>query len=481
RLYLHRYHAYEARLAAALRARAGAVPAVDEARLEAEVGRLFPGVGEDDRQRAAAVGAARSLLSIVVGGPGTGKTTTVVRLLALCQSLAASPGALRVALLAPTGKAAARLEESVHAAARELDVDDAVRRGLVARASTIHRALGFRPGDRASFAHDAANPLPVDLVVVDEASMVDLPLMAKLVDAVPPHARLVLLGDRRQLASVEVGAVLADLCAAADAGGPLADRVVELVKVYRYDESSGVGRLAAAVRTGDPDAVRGVLAVEHDDLTLVPIDAGSTARSALDDRLLSGFGGYLAATSAADRLARLDDHRVLTAHRRGRLGVGAWNDAIRERLVDRGTLARTSDDWYDRRPVLVTRNDASLGLSNGDVGVCLEERTEEGRRTWRVAVRGREGEVRILPAARIPAPETVFAMTVHKSQGSEFDHVCLVVPPRESPILTRELLYTGLTRARRRLTLLADPEILARAVERRIRRASGLVARLSSD
>lgn len=480
RLYLHRFCAYERRLAELLRGRAEEDVPVDEAALARVAGRLFEATGERDLQREAALAAARGRLAIVVGGPGTGKTTTVVKILALCQALEPDR-TLRIALLAPTGKAAARLESAVRGGVERLDVDDHVKQRVRVVASTIHRALGVRPDARADFRHDAEHPLAVDLVVVDEASMVDLALMTKLVDAVPPAARLVLLGDRRQLASVEAGAVLADLCEAALAGGPLAGRVVELLRVYRYDEESGIARLADAVKSGDPERVREVLTARHDDLTWVPISADAAARRLVDDDRLLGFDGYLSEETAEGRLERIDDYRILTAHRGGWLGVAAWNDAVRERLVAGGRLERTNDEWYDLRPVIVTRNDPAIALYNGDVGVCMRDRDEDGavRPRDRVVFRGDEGRPRSIPAARLPAPETVFAMTVHKSQGSEFDHVCLVVPPTDSPILTRELLYTGLTRARRRLTVLADADVLARGVNRRIRRASGLVLRLS--
>lgn len=512
RLYLARYWRYQTSLAQGLRARVDHRPAeIDPQRLSAGVDRLFAGDGQheaDPWQRLAAVVAARRGLTVISGGPGTGKTSTVVRILALLQEQALARGQrpLRIQLFAPTGKAAARLGEAIVDRLAGLPVDDAVRQAIPTQPSTIHRGLGFRPSTPTHFVHDASNPLPVDLALVDEASMVDLALMAKLVDAVPPQARLVLLGDKNQLASVEAGAILGDVCRTdvqpgyspqfrdelqavlgrggipselREAGTPgIGDCIVELAHSYRFSASGGIGGLARAVNRGDAGAVMEALGRPlpaervHDQpgpVALVELREEDDLAKVLRPLVLEGFSGLLRSADPHERLAALGRFRLLSPHRLGRYGVVALNRLVEEELSRVG-LVGTRDVWYDGRPIIVTENDHQLELYNGDVGLVHRDRDGLTRVVFGTA----GGGLRWLSPARLPPHETVFAMTVHKSQGSEFDRVALVLPAAVSPVLTRELVYTAITRARERLVVYGTAEVLQEAVRRRIERASGL-------
>ncbi|MCX7892241.1 MAG: exodeoxyribonuclease V subunit alpha [Burkholderiales bacterium] len=486
RLYLHRYWRYESSLAADLLARAAApVEGVAPERLAAVLDRLFPSSGEGiDMQKVAAAVAVLRRVAVISGGPGTGKTATAARILAALVALSGDRP-LAVGLAAPTGKAAARLEAALAAA------DET--RALALRGTTVHRLLGLAGGAAPRF--DAANPLPLDVLVVDEASMLDLALAAKLVRALPAAARLVLLGDKDQLASVEAGAVLASVATGAGAfsaqthdlvaratgedvrlgapPSPLADATVLLERSYRFAAASGVGRLARAVRAGDARTAAAILD-EGDDAGWQPLDG-----ERLGDAVFAGYEPYFAAVAAgADAracFAALERFRVLCALRGGPFGVEAVNRAVERRLAarDPAVLHRR---WYPGRPVMVTRNDYALRLANGDVGIALPDASASGGIA--VVFETPEGGLRRLSPARMPECETVYATTVHKSQGSEFDDVLLVLPPEPSPVLSRELVYTGLTRARRRVAVAATPELLAAALATRVERDSGLAERL---
>ena len=569
--------------------------------LSAALSALFPPSTTLDWQKAACALATRSPFAVITGGPGTGKTTTVVKLLALLQTLALGEGrrALRIRLAAPTGKAAARLNESIAGQVSSLQLEglapllaapekpegsnplwepnllgdkavDHLRRAIPTEVTTLHRLLGSRP-DTRHFRHNARHPLPLDVLVVDEASMVDVEMMAALLDALPPRARLVLLGDKDQLASVEAGSVLGDLCARAEgghyrpetadwlaeatgqalppemidpAGAPL-DQAIAMLRVsHRFDAASGIGQLARAVNRDAASrekraAIREVLGHGYADLSHLKLEtdrdrglerlvvSGHPAgfpdrgKSAGEGRIVNGktlpppvgYRHYLEVMQNLDVMKHaspeanpdgesdreaLDDwaRQVLAAHgqfqllcalRRGPWGVEGLNERIRaalekEGLIDSGDGRRL---WYPGRPVLVTRNDYGLGLMNGDIGItlALPQPSGEGNAhqgpALRVAFPAGDGSGRIkwvLPS-RLQAVETVFAMTVHKSQGSEFTHTALLLPDAPNPILTRELVYTGITRARHWLTLVETGRgQLLDAVERRVMRVSGLGA-----
>jgi exodeoxyribonuclease V alpha subunit len=493
RLYLARYQAYEQQLAEQLLARAADVPEVDEEQLSDSLARLFAfNQQRPDWQRLAAAQAVRRRLAVISGGPGTGKTTTVVRLLA---ALLEQPGGERLAigLAAPTGKAAARMAEAIRNAKADLPVSDQVKEALPDEARTLHRLLGSR-GDSPKVRHDAANPLALDVLVVDEASMVDLALMAKLVAALPPKARLILLGDKDQLAAVEAGAVFAELCegrgfdaeAAADleriTGQPvpaetphsrLGDAVVLLTHSHRFSGDSGIGELARRINGGD---AKGTVALLQEGRTDLAWNATPSA-AALIERLEQGYAPYLQATRQADPAAAFDafnGFRALTAQREGAFGVTGINEALEARFKRRlGVPAR--ERWYSGRAVMVRQNDYALGLFNGDIGLCLK--TESG---LRVFFEGDEGYRGFAPA-RLPSHDSAFAMTVHKSQGSEFTEVLLALPEQPSPLLTRSLFYTGITRAKQKVEIWALPARLAEAVSTRAERAAGLAERLATE
>ncbi len=521
RLYLDRYWRDEQVVRREVDARltAGVLP-VDPLVVGVAVRRLFP-ADTDGRQRLAAGTAALSRLTVVTGGPGTGKTTTVARLLAVLHALAGSR--LRVALAAPTGKAAARLQEAVRAEASRLGGDDGRRVGRP-EATTVHRLLGWRPGSSTRFAHDRDHRLPHDVVVVDETSMVSLSLMARLLEALRPDARLVLVGDPDQLASVEAGAVLGDLVvrppvvdrlptALAEAlpddlesprgrvmsGGPAAgpqdtragsgprggpdpapdvhelrNGVVRLTRTHRFQ--GAIGHLAAVVRAGRADDAMAVLRAGVDGVTFVETGGGvpddAAVESVRTDAARAG-AEVMAAARAGDvtaALAALESHRLLVAHRRGPFGVARW--AL---LVEGWVLAEAGGGpvggggpWYPGRPLIVTANDRGTGLYNGDTGVLVE------RPNGLVAAFGDPLAPLLVRPHRLPAVDTVHATTVHRGQGSQFVAVSVVLPPPASPLLTRELLYTAVTRARERVRVVGSETAVREAVERPVRRASGL-------
>ncbi|TCO76717.1 exodeoxyribonuclease V subunit alpha [Chromatocurvus halotolerans] len=542
RLYLRRYWRHEAQVSQALAARFAASTEVHAETLRAVLDRLFPLTdprAEPARwQKLACALGARSAFTVITGGPGTGKTTTVIRLLALLQVLALESGEapLRIRLAAPTGKAAARLNEAISGQVgqlAELDLPRTkqVRESIPSDVTTLHRLLGARP-DTRHFKHHRFNPLSVDVVVVDEASMIDIEMMSALLAALPARARLVLLGDKDQLASVEAGAVLGSLCARAEAahyrpelarwlqaasgwavgpewqdseGLPLDQAVAMLRHSFRFDDRSGIGELARAVNVGDSARAMAVLADEgFADVQRLALDGERLAALAIHGRRHDAAGGYShylgvirgqsSSTRPAAQAVRDDWDRwalsVLEAHagfqlltplRSGPHGVAALNTRIERELEQEGLIARTAVDshWYEGRPVLVTGNDYGLGLMNGDVGIALQAPVEFGAPgrglTLRVAFSSGDGRVRWVLPSRLQRIETVFAMTVHKSQGSEFAHTALVMPELLSPVLTRELVYTAVTRAKNHFTLLCGSnDVFAQAVERRVARQSQL-------
>jgi exodeoxyribonuclease V alpha subunit len=544
RLYLRRYWRHERMVAGAIRARLSRPPPVAGS-LATELARLFPddGGAAPDWPRIACALAARGAFTVITGGPGTGKTTTVVRLLGLLQTLHLQQHdrPLRIRLAAPTGKAAARLNASIASQIARLDVDDGVRRAIPTEVVTLHRLLGARPDSRR-FRHDRGNPLHLDVLVVDEASMVDLEMMSAVLAALPPAARLILLGDKDQLSSVEAGAVLGDLCRRAEAGHYSSDsarwlrkttgdditpfvredaqaldqQLAMLRRSHRFGADSGIGQLAAAVNLGDPVGSTRLLREASTDLAwlsspsiaqlaTLAIEGRADAIEPVDMPGTDGPQGYRhylellhhrrPATTDADAQSHWARHvlqafnrfQLLCALRQGPLGVDGLNQLIAMALLERG-LIDSAQGWYEGRPVMVTRNDYSLGLANGDVGICLRLPDPQGAARLVVAFLDDSGagdtaapRVRQILPSRLGDVVTVYAMTVHKSQGSEFAHTALVLPTETNAVLTRELLYTAITRARHRFSLLGSQHIIDYAIERRTRRHSGLAERLVGD
>ena len=517
-LYLRRYAGYEQRVGQGLLQRAGEPLPVPQAAARVWLDRFFAPRADLDWQKMACAVALRARLSVITGGPGTGKTYTAARLLALLLALHDTGNPLRVALAAPTGKAAARLKQSIDKALQDLPVPvDAGLdlKALVERmgpARTLHALLGARPDSR-QFRHHAAHPLDVDVLIVDEASMVHLEMMDALLQALPPHARLVLLGDKDQLASVEAGAVLGDLCrdaaqghysaetvqfvqavagqtlgaahlAAGTSAPPLAQQTVMLRESRRF--GGPIGQLALAVNGGDAPAAMAALQSADAGPLAQPLWAqqASSPQSVCDlARGASGkpsYADYLACIAAGpvagshegwvqSVLLAFDRFRILCAVRQGEWGTEGLNAAVQKALADQGGL-KAQGEWFAGRPVMVTRNDAQLGVFNGDVGVALPN-AQGALKVWFL-----DGDqLRSVSVTRLAHVETAFAMTVHKSQGSEFLHTALVLPPGGADVLSRELVYTGITRARKQFSLIeAQTGLLEAAIARPSVRASGL-------
>jgi exodeoxyribonuclease V alpha subunit len=480
RLYLDRYWREERRLAASLLARSRMRTDVgDLAALGEEIRRLFPGDAVTEQREAAAVALLRDL-TVIAGGPGTGKTTTVARIVELVQTLAADRNQAPplIALCAPTGKAAARMQEAV---------------GGSVRASTIHRLLGWLPGGR--FRHDASNRLPHDLVIVDETSMVPLSLMVRLVEAVRDDAQLVLVGDPDQLAAIQVGAVLRDIVGPAaerpqfgagmrgalervtgeePPGRPEQRSFGDGVAVLRQGHRSvaTIGRLAEAIRAGDGDATVAALDTGGDDILWLRDPSAESA--ALRERAVAAYAPMIAAArdgDAAAALRELAGFRLLCGHRHGPLGVGHWTDIVVGWLRAAVVSFDPGQQRYPGLPLLVTRNDYELRLHNGDTGVVI---SAGGRDGAPLAVFDAGGTAIELAPSRLADVEPLFATTVHKSQGSEFEVAALILPEPDSPLLSRELLYTGVTRARTTLIVGGSEEAVREAVARPAGRATGL-------
>ncbi len=479
-LYLDRYWRQEQVVRAELDTRALAEDyPLDLAMVSAKLAALFPSA-DADRQRLAAAMTALRPITVLAGGPGTGKTTTVGKLLTLLLALTGQP---RIALAAPTGKAAARLQEAVQGPGSGLDLT----------ASTIHRLLGWRPDSRSRFRHDSDNRLPYDVVVVDETSMVSLTLMSRLLEAVRPDARLVLVGDPDQLASVEAGAVLGDIverpappgagsrAALRDlvptdlpdqdpAGDSVRNGIVRLSKTYRFGDE--IDLLAAAIRAHDPDRVLDVLRTGSASVSFVETDAPDPAAmlEVRGDVESAAWDLFAAARDGRvdDALQLLNVHRLLCAHRRGPFGVSQWSRQIERWLAESRPGTASTGEWYVGQPLLVDANDYELGLFNGDTGVVVQS----GDRLTAAFQRGPE-PLRVSPS-RLADVHTVHAMTVHRAQGSQFKRVTLILPPHDSPLLTRELFYTAITRAEEHVRVVGSAAAVHRAVLRPIARASGL-------
>lgn len=502
KLYLTRLHKAEQTIRTAIAARIGS-QSVNMASIQTALNKLFPDQHETEVnwQKLACAMAALRHFAIITGGPGTGKTTTVVRLLGLLQYLA--EGSLNIVLAAPTGKAAARLQESIGNAVEQLD--KSFQLNIPTAVSTLHRLLGSRPGKR-SFRHDSGNPLTADVVIVDEASMVDAEMMAALLSAVKPAARLVLLGDKDQLASVEAGSVLADLCEGANEGGYDATTLaylsqftagnmsdyaatdasaatdynqatVMLRRSYRFGADSGIGELSRAVNAGQAD-LKPIFAA-FNDIHWLETDPASPA---VRNLVVNGYRGLFELIQRGPEHGNSDEwakqvlnqqraFQVLCAMRKGDAGVSAMNERITHWLRTAG-LIDTERQWYAGRSVMVEQNNYTLNLMNGDVGMAL---WHPETKQLRVVFEAADGSLRWVLPARLSQTSTVYAMTIHKSQGSEFTHTVMVLPNNMQPLLTRELLYTAITRASAQFTMVAEQaSVVAQACEQRVQRSSGL-------
>jgi exodeoxyribonuclease V alpha subunit len=502
RLYLHRYWEYESRLAGRIRERAGQPPDhLDTGCLRTAVRRHFDGGCESgtDWQQVAVAVALLKRFSVITGGPGTGKTTTVAKILSVWEDIHPALST-RVRLAAPTGKAAARLKESLRQRPGRPAPAGGGRASPPHEVFTLHRLLRPVPGTPL-FRYNAENLLPVDLMIVDEVSMVDLALMAKLVDALPESARLVLIGDRDQLASVEAGSVLGDICSRswrpgfspefgelirsvtgqavprATDGRALQDCIVELQTSYRFASGSAIGELSHAVNRGDAaEAVAILSRTGEGSLSWLEPRAGSAGGTELEQRLAAAYTSYGVTGGPGAVLQELGRFKVLCAHRAGVNGAETVNRLVERALVRQGRIRinpHRNSPWYSGRPILITQNDYSLDLFNGDIGVTLSDSGEQPE-SLAVFFADLAGGVRRFLPYRLPEHETVYAMTVHKSQGSEFEDVLLVLPAEDSPVLSRELIYTALTRARKGFTLFGHRDVLTAAIQRRIERTSGL-------
>jgi len=514
--YLRRYWHYEQRIQNAIQQRLANPPMVNKAALSKLLQQLFAqSTQQPDWQKIACFSAAQHRFAIITGGPGTGKTTTVVRLLALLQGLREQERLppMRIHLAAPTGKAAARLSESISGSIAELSVDNAIKRQLPAEVSTLHRLLGTQPNSRR-FRHHKGNPLHTDCVVVDEASMMDVEIMAELVDALPPNARLILLGDKDQLASVEAGSVLGDLCQQAEQGhytpayakrihaltgetiaseyinergSALAQAITMLRHSYRFSAHPGIGKLASLANAGTANAADALACIAEHPNTLHALPLANQPPQALQQLAVAGYRGYLQALAkppqsstpeALNQWARQVFHKhsefqILTAVRRGAFGLEATNTLVSTALQRANLLHEPTSNWYHGRPVMVTQNNYSLRLMNGDVGICMA--WPDG--SLRVAFPEGKENVRWFLPSRLVGVETVFAMTVHKSQGSEFGHTVLVLPEQANPVLTKELLYTAITRSKHEFSLVySNDAVLTSTLKRKVSRSSGLMA-----
>jgi exodeoxyribonuclease V alpha subunit len=500
RLYLFRYWDYQERLADLIRSRVYDVDkTIDLPKLGEGLARLFPGAPKEriDWQQVAAFTSIMKKFCVISGGPGTGKTTTVAKILALLleHSDREKP---RIALCSPTGKGAARLQEAIQAAKQTLKCSDLVKEAIPTEASTIHRLLGAI-SNSPYFRHNAQNRLPLDVVVVDEASMVDLALMSKLFQALKPEARLILLGDKDQLASVEAGAVLGDICDTGHDHGfsvpfskdlnkvirhenPLKpdekdepgirDCIVTLRKSYRFSKESGIATVSRAVNEGEgARAGKLIRGGEHDDIQWQGLPPFRDFAGAIRNRVIQGFGDYLKAGEPQEIFQFFDQFRILCALREGPYGVLAINGIVEQILRENG-LIMVDERWYRGRPILINRNDYNLQLFNGDVGILLQD--DDANNALRAFLQTPDGNLRKIHPLRLPEHETVYAMTVHKSQGAEFDQVVLILPDRDSPVLARELVYTGITRAREKVEIWGEEAVFQMAVARRTERMSGL-------
>lgn len=457
-LYTHRYWFYETRLAAQLKHLLNC--SQPQNNLENALTHYFPPLKDNkeiDWQREAAKMALDKALAIITGGPGTGKTTTVVKILALLQELAPEP--LHIALAAPTGKAAMRLQESIGGNIQNLPCQPDVKASIPEKVSTLHRLLGAQPPS-PYFKHHADNPLPYDVIVIDEASMVDLALMSKLVDAMKTEARLILLGDKDQLASVESGSVLADLT------NTLKENTVELLKSHRF--GGIIKELANAINEQRGIDAWKLLKTDQDIISLLDSDIINYIAEKQHHylQLIQQHADFI------EIYAAFNQFQVLCSNRNGVNGINEINHLVEKKLG-------LSGHWYNGRPIMITENNTATGLYNGDIGLCLIDKAQGGK--LRVYFLCPDGSIKKILPSRLPACETVFAMTIHKSQGSEFEEVLIALPDTMNPVLTKELIYTGITRAKKIVKIVAEQAIFINSVTQKVERNGGLVAKISDS
>ena len=539
RLYLFRYWEYEKKLAEGIRNRAKQnADGVDINLLAESLDRLFQKNQnpDPDWQKVAAATSVLKKFSVISGGPGTGKTFTVVKILTLLLEQTKNKK-LRIVLTAPTGKGAARLQEAIKNTKKVLTCSESIKKAIPDEASTVHRLMGSIPGS-PYFRYNAENKLPVDVIVIDEVSMVSLSLMAKVHDAVPLDAWMILLGDKDQLASVEPGSVLGDICDTGevhsfsrshrdtlkkvdivipshseansyqvtfksssrrrrgiDAGvrfstsrsmtrrqqryahegdlvSGIQDSIVYLQKSYRFEKESGIGELSEAVNDGDSNRSLSLLKNErYPAINWKTLPTLKDLPLHLKNKLLSGLGKYLKTQDSKNALALFEQHRILCALREGPYGVRYLNFLV-EQLLRKEKLIALHQKWYSGRPLMITHNDYSLRLFNGDVGIVLPD--SENSHELRAFFPTSDGNIRKFTLLRLPEHETVYALTIHKSQGSEFDEILVILPDIPSPVLTRELIYTAITRAKKRVEIWGKEEIFQTAISTRIERTSGL-------
>lgn len=505
-VYLRRYYEHERDFAASIAQRLQPLPATsalatpggpeDEAEQSATralLDQLFPAAptaaskpAVPDLQRAAAETVLGQRFTVITGGPGTGKTYTVVNVMVLLVAQAQRRGlpAPRMTLVAPTGKAAARLGESIRdgkARLRQKGIPEALLEPIPESPSTIHRALGVMGGDLQHLRHHAENPLATDVLLVDEASMVDLPLMRRLVSACPLQARLILLGDKDQLASVEAGAVLGQLSEAS--AGPLQASVVRLSQSYRFGDVPGIERLAEAVNAGDSARALQIL----DDPELSEVTLVDLPKAGLGDKLAtqllgeSGLGAYLDAVAQRKDIVEVDEafgnFRILCAVRKGHEGLAAVTNYVEDRLRTDGRVT-PDGDAYMGRPILISKNDYGVSLFNGDTGLVLPDPDAAPDAPHRATFVDGDKPARRFALSRLPEHETAFAITVHKAQGSEATHIAIVLPREPSRVLTRELIYTAITRAKKSVTIYCDRETFRSSVESKMVRHGRLAERI---
>jgi len=460
RLYLRRYWRLEQDIAQELAARSALPPIIadDAPWLEAVLDQLFPGE-VDSPQRRAARNALRHRVSLLCGGPGTGKTTTVAAIVALIIQgrLRDTDAAPKVLLLAPTGKSAARLGEAVRKAKTRIQAPEEILQEVPEQATTVHRALGMQR-DGTRFRRSADLPLDADVIIVDEASMVDLGLMRQLRNAAPREATLLIVGDPDQLTSVEAGSVLRDLVTASTETW-WRDRVTQLTKTYRYDEEQPLGQLVAAIRAADGATVDALFEAEAEDV----VWSASDGLQAELDRAAAHWAKVLATLDPEEHFDLRSRYVMLSPFRRGAIGTRRLGAAIQERLPSpaNGTPRIT--------PIIIEENSHELRVYNGDFAMLVDGVPPTA------AVQSDAGGFREIAEARLPRFSDAFALSVHKAQGSEFDEVLVVLPKEDAPLLTRELLYTAVSRARKRIRIVGPKEVVAAALERRAQRYSGLV------